>query len=97
LMRELMKDDAMKRRGKGVASFVSQIVQEINRTGRNRREAWVAVGTLDEATVLAEAESFLNRELNAEIHVVLEDDERRYDPKNRSQLAKPYRPAIYIE
>lgn len=97
LMRELMKDDAMKKRGKGVTNFVSQIVEEINRTGRNRREAWVAVGTLDEAAVLAEAENFLKRELSSQIHVFLEDDERRYDPKNRSQLAKPYRPAIYIE
>jgi len=97
LMRELMKDDAMKRRGKEVASFVFQIVEEINRTGQNRREAWVAVGTLDEAAVLDEAESFLKRELSSEVHVVLEDDERRYDPKKRSQLAKPYRPAIYIE
>jgi leucyl-tRNA synthetase len=97
LMRELMKDGAMKKRGKGVASFVSQIVEEINRAGRNRREAWMAVGTLDETAVLAEAENFLKRELSSEICVFPEDDERRYDPKNRSQLAKPYRPAIYIE
>jgi hypothetical protein len=47
--------------------------------------------------VLKEAEKFLKRELNAEIQVYGEDNALRYDPKHRAQLAKPYRPAIYIE
>ena len=52
---------------------------------------------LNEAAVLREAENFLKRELNAEIQVYVEDDMRRYDPKKRAQLAKPFRPGIYIE
>ncbi|MGB9134869.1 MAG: hypothetical protein WCC63_04725, partial [Candidatus Bathyarchaeia archaeon] len=65
--------------------------------GRSRREAMVAVGILDEAAVLAEAEDFLKRELNSAVQVFVEDDERRRDPRGRAKLARPYRPAIYIE
>lgn len=97
LMRELMKDGEMKKRAKEVAGFVSQIVEEISRTGRDRREAVLAVKALNEADVLMDAADFLKRELNAEIRVYEEDDEKRYDPKRRAQLAKPYRPAIYME
>jgi leucyl-tRNA synthetase len=97
LMRELMNDGEMKKRAKEVAGYVSQIVEEVNRTGRDRREAMLAAKALDEASVLVDAGDFLKRELNAEIRVYVEDDERRYDPKKRAQLAKPYRPAIYME
>jgi len=97
LMRELMKDAAMRKRGKEVASYASQIIKEINRTGRNRIESWMAVGALDETAVLADAKDFLQQELGSEVRIFMEDDRGRYDPKNRSRLAKPYRPAIYIE
>jgi leucyl-tRNA synthetase len=55
------------------------------------------VGVVDENKVLKEAADFFKRELNAEVSVYSEEDLKRYDPKKRAQLAKPYRPAIYIE
>ncbi|MDH5448521.1 MAG: leucine--tRNA ligase [Candidatus Bathyarchaeota archaeon] len=97
LMMELMKNEEMKKMAKEIAKFASQIVDEINRTGGNRKEKLLLVGTLDEAAVLIEAVDFLKRELNAEVQVYVEDDKQRYDPKKRAQLAKPYRPAIYVE
>ncbi len=97
LMKELMKDGEMKTMAKKVAKFASQIVDEINRTGRERKEKLLLVGTLDETTALREAASFLEQELNAKTEVHAEDDPKRYDPKSRSQQAKPYRPAIFIE
>jgi len=66
LMKELMRDEEMKRRAKKTAKFAAQIVEEINRMGRERKEKLLFTGMLD-------------------------------DPKKRAQLAKPFRPAIYIE
>ena len=54
-------------------------------------------GIVDESETLEEAKNFFQKELNAEIHVCHEEDAKRHDPKQRAQLAKPYRPAIYIE
>ncbi len=97
LMKKLIKDEAMKSRKKKLADFTRRIVEEINRTRRDRREKLLSIGMLNEATVLREAEKFLRHELNAEIQIYLEDDKERYDPKNRAQLAMPFRPAIFIE
>lgn len=97
LMKEFMKDEEMKGRAKKTAKFAAQIVEEINRMGRERKEKLLLIETLDEVAVLKEAEGFLRRELSAEIQVYAEDDPKRYDPKKRAQLAKPFRPAIYIE
>jgi leucyl-tRNA synthetase len=60
---------------------------------RRRLEA----GELDEEALLNEAKGFLEKEFKAEILVYNEEDPLRYDPKKRANLAKPYRPAIYIE
>jgi leucyl-tRNA synthetase len=97
LMRALMRDDALKKRAKAVASFASQVVEDVSRMGHSQREAALAVGALDEPAVLTEAKGFLKRELNSEVHVFTEDDPKRYDPQGRAKLAKPGRPAIYIE
>jgi hypothetical protein len=47
--------------------------------------------------VLKDAKSFLEKELNAKVEIYAEEDLARYDPKARAQLAKPNRPAIFIE
>ncbi|MCW3985755.1 MAG: leucine--tRNA ligase [Candidatus Bathyarchaeota archaeon] len=97
LMKELMKEEEMKKIAKKISKFVAQIIDENNRIELNRKETLLSIGMLNEAAVLREAENFLKRELNAEIQVYVEDDMRRYDPKKRAQLAKPFRPGIYIE
>jgi len=97
LMKELMKDVEMKKMASRVANFVSQILDEINCMGLNRKEKLRSIGVLNEITAITEAENFLKRELNAEIQVCIEDNSQRYDPEDRAKLAKPYRPAIYIE
>ncbi len=97
VMKGLMKDGDKKKMGKIINRFVTEIVEEINRTSPDRVEKISTIGSLDEAEVLKEAQDFLGRELNAEIDVYMQDEQKRYDPNKRAQLAKPYRPAIYIE
>jgi leucyl-tRNA synthetase len=55
------------------------------------------VGMLNEKGAIVEARGFFARELNAEVSVYDEEDPDLYDPKGRAKMAKPYRPAIYIE
>jgi len=97
LMKELMKEEEMKKIAKKISKFVAQIIDENNRMELKRKETLLSIGMLNETTVLKEAENFLKRELNAEIQVYVEDDMQRYDPKKRAQLAKPFKPGIYIE
>jgi leucyl-tRNA synthetase len=97
LMRELMKDADMKKVATHVAKFVGQIIDEVNRMPDEKKRRQLKVGTVDENKTLKEAENFFKREFNAEICVYNEEDPDRHDPKKRARLARPYRPAIYIE
>ena len=51
----------------------------------------------DEKEILQSALGFLKDRFNAEISVYAEDDEKRFDPKNRAAMAMPNQPAIYLE
>lgn len=97
VMRELMRDPDMKKMAKGVAKFISQVIDEINRMPDDKKIRQIKVGVIDENQALKGAETFFERELNAEISAYHEEDPRRHDPKKRAELAKPYRPAIYIQ
>jgi len=52
---------------------------------------------LNKYEILENAKAFLKAEIQAEVEVFKENDPERYDPKQRAKLAKPYRPAIFIE
>jgi len=80
-----------------VARFMGQIAEEVNRVSDERKQRQLQVGVINESQALKEAQAFFKRELNAEICVYSEEDSKRYDPKKRAYLAKPYRPAIYME
>jgi leucyl-tRNA synthetase len=97
LMKDLMLDADLKAKAEHVAKFVGQIVDEVNKLSNDKRQRLVQVRAIEETQALKEAENFFKRELKAEIYVYGEEDTKRYDPKSRAQLAKPYRPAIYIE
>ncbi len=96
LMKELMKDTDIKKVAKHVARFVNQIVDEVNRTPSEKKRRQLKVGIIDENRTLKEAEAFFKREFNAEVCFYNEEDPDCYDPKKRAQLARPYRPAIFI-
>jgi len=97
LMKELMKDQELKAKANQVAKFMGQIVEEVNKFSDERKKRQLQVGVIDENQTLKEAQAFFKRELNAETYVYSEEDSKRYDPKKRAYLAKPFRPAIYME
>jgi len=97
MMKELMKDEELKSLPKKVAKFLSQIVKEVNEMAVENKRRLLQAGVLDEHKALKESAEFFKKELNAKIHVWLENDPERVDPKGRAELAKPHRPAIYLE
>jgi leucyl-tRNA synthetase len=97
LMKQLMQEPELRANAEKVAKFTAQIVDEINRTSEETKQRRRQTGIVEESKTLEEARNFFQKELNAEIQIFNEEDTKRHDPKQRAQLAKPYRPAIYIE
>jgi len=97
LMKELMTNSDLKKMAEKVAKFARQIAEEINRMPENKKQRQLQIGPMDENKTLKEAAAFFGREFNAKIHTYHEDDPKRHDPKRKAELARPYRPAIYIE
>jgi leucyl-tRNA synthetase len=97
LMKELMDDPALKPKAEKVAKFTGQIVDEVNQMSEEQKSKQLQIELVNESQTLKEAKDFFERELNAEVYVYEEEDLERYDPKGRAALAKPYRPAIFIE
>jgi len=97
LMKKLMTNPDLKKIAEKVAKFAHQAVEEINRMPDDKKQRQMHIGALDETQILKEAENFFKREFNAKIYTHREDDPQRHDPKKRAELARPYRPAIYIE
>ena len=82
---------------KGLPKFAAKIVKQARTMSTDLRRRRISVGELDEKSVLAESKPFLSRELKTHVEIHSEDDPDLYDPKMRSKLAEPYRPAIFIE
>jgi len=97
LMKKLMADPKLKGIAEKVAKFAREVLEEVNRMPKDKRERLLQVGVIDEREVLRKAEKFLEGEFDAEVSVYEEEDPKIYDPKDRARLAKPYRPAIFIE
>ena len=97
LMKELMANPKLKAISKKVAKFVSENMEEISRMPTVKKQIQLENGMLNEHETLDEAKDFFQRELCAEVYVYLENDPEKYDPTKKAHLAKPYRPAIYIE
>jgi len=97
LMKELMKNSELRKKAEHVAKFAWQITEEINKISQEKKQRQLQVSAIDEKKALREAQAFFKRELKTEIYVFNEEDPKRYDPNKRAQLARPYRPAIYIE
>jgi len=96
LMKELTKDSSLKKRKK-LAGFVQKLIDDLNRTLKETKIMRLQLGAIDEKIILEESKSFFEREFKTRIDIFSEDDSDRYDPKKRADLAKPYKPGIYIE
>lgn len=96
-MKELMADSELKAIAGKVSKFAREVLDEVNRLPSDQKQRILQVGVMDEKQILNTSKSFFEKEFNAKVEVYSEENTRRYDPKNRAQLAKPRRPAIFIE
>ena len=97
LMKELMANAEMRAKAEKVSKFTAQVTDDLNRMAEERKKRLVQIKLVDEAQALKEAKNFFEKELNAEVNIYDEEDAERYDPRSRAQVAKPGRPAIFIE
>ena len=98
-MKELMVKPELRANAEKVSKFITQMLEELSRISEERQKRLLEVKSIDEACVLKDAKSFLEKEFNARVEIYEEEEEDPacYDPKARAQLAKPNRPAIFIE
>jgi len=97
VMKELMTDPALKGKGEKVVKFTRQTADEISQMPDDKKNRQTHIGVMSEYEVLREALEFFEGELKAKVLVYGEEDQKRYDPKKKAEMSKPYRPAIYIE
>jgi leucyl-tRNA synthetase len=97
VMKELAKDSALKENMKAVAAFVPRALKTLNKLPSDRKARIAQVKIANEKEIIEDAASFLKERFNAQVTVYGEEDEARYDPKQRAALAMPGQPAIYIE
>jgi len=97
LMKELLAEKDLKKHSKELAKFTTRTLKEVSEMPKERRQALLETKMLDEKAVIMDATDFLGERFNAQVIAFDEEDEQRYDPKQRATMAMPRRPAIYIE
>jgi leucyl-tRNA synthetase len=97
LMKEFAADKELKPHMKDVASLVPRVIKTLTKISGERKANILKIKTVEEKSILHESAVFFKERFNAEIQVYSEDDPKRFDPKNRSAMALPYQPAIYLE
>jgi hypothetical protein len=97
VMKELAKDNALKAHMKAVATFVPRALKTLSKLTSERKTRLAQVEISNEKEIIEDAAVFLKARFNAQVAVYSEEDEARYDPKQRATMAMPYQPAIYVE
>lgn len=78
--------------------LVQKIMEDILSSPLEARSRRLVLSEFEEELALKDASSLLSSENNgAELVISSEEDPERYDPKQKSKFARPFKPAIYIE
>ena len=93
----VMSDLELRRLGKWAADYSAKAIQQVQQMAEDQRKVRVQMGQVQEKDVLAGAVEFFEQELRSPVFVWMEGDRDIDDPKGRSRLAEPYRPAIFID
>ena len=95
LMNALMSDPAMKAHAREVPKFAQKVIADIQGMETELMDSMLEVD-FDDLTALSEAKDFISRAVECSIEIY-SADAPEYDPRGKSRLASPMRPAIYIE
>jgi leucyl-tRNA synthetase len=98
---EIMKvllSDPQTAKAKTDPKLVQKMVEDILSSPVEARERRTALNAFSETSALADATSLISSENNnAQVTIYSEDDEGKYDPKQKSKFARPFKPAIFME
>ncbi|MEM2119412.1 MAG: class I tRNA ligase family protein, partial [Candidatus Bathyarchaeia archaeon] len=97
LMKEIAGREDLKPRMKEAAKIVPKMAKDVAAMLPKTKQNLLTIGEIDEKKMLTEAIDFIKERFQTEVSVYSEEDEKRYDPKQRAAMAMPGRPAIYIE
>jgi leucyl-tRNA synthetase len=97
LIKKLFQDPEIEIKGKELIEFLKKTMEEALKMSKELKEKRMKISFIDEFAALQDALKLFEKEFNSKVELYRESDPKKYDPKNRSKLAKPYRPAIYIE
>lgn len=96
-MREFAANKGLKPHMKDAASLVPRVIKALNKLSAERKANILKIKETNEMELISGALGFLKERFNVEVSVYAEEDAKRYDPKQRAQMAMPYQPAIFIE
>jgi leucyl-tRNA synthetase len=100
IMKEFVNDNEVKDLVKRNPDLVKKIIDDILSESVNVRERRMKIDSFDEKIPLEDGKSLLVSEVGnnqLELYIYSEDNNDKYDPKQKSKFARPYKPAIYIE
>src|SRR5919108_3666155 len=100
IMKEFVNDDQVKDIVKRNPDLVKKIIDDILSESVDVRERRMNIDSLDEKIPLDDGKSLIVSEVGInelEVSIFSEDENDKYDPKQKSKFARPYKPAIYIE
>ena len=100
IMKEFVNDSEVKDFVKRNPDLVKKMIDDILSESLEVRERRMKIDSFNELVPLQDAISLLISEIgNDELQVSIysEDNNEKYDPKQKSKFARPYKPAIYIE
>ncbi|MBL7160789.1 MAG: leucine--tRNA ligase [Candidatus Aenigmarchaeota archaeon] len=87
MIQKLMKNPEIRKQGKDAVHFAEDLLNAIGKL------TWILTKD-EELNALKEAASFFQKETGAEVNVCSTPGK---DPQNKAKLAKPMKPAIYVE
>jgi leucyl-tRNA synthetase len=77
--------------------MVKRMIEDVLSDPLDSRHRKAKLSSINESEIFNDARSLLVKEFTAEIAIYNEDESEKIDPKNRAKMARPYKPALYIE
>ncbi|MEJ5292386.1 MAG: leucine--tRNA ligase [Candidatus Methanosuratincola sp.] len=96
LIRELMKDPDIRKRGGEAAKFINAISSCVVTIPKEDRKKILRSSGIEETAFIGECVGFLQEYFKCKVEVQSADSPK-YDPKGKAGQASPLRPAIYVE
>jgi leucyl-tRNA synthetase len=100
LMKEFVNDTEIKDFVKQNPELVKKMIDDILSESLEVRRRRTKIDSFNELIPLQDARSLLINEIGneqLELNIFTEDSSDKYDPKQKSKFARPFKPAIYIE